>query len=129
DETIAALEANASLKHLAQPLRDGLAGLREVTNWIFENGLADPKQALAGATPYLTMFGIVTGGWFSAQLALGAAADLAAGIDDEAYLKARITSSTFFIEQIVPRAAGLKASVTAGASVLYEVDAATLASL
>jgi len=127
DATIADLEADASLAALATPLRDALGVLRETTNWIFENGLGDPKQALAGATPYLTMFGIVTGGWLSARLALGASADLAAGADDEAYLRARMTSARFFIEQLVPRAAGLKASVTAGASVLYEVDAAMLA--
>ncbi len=43
-------------------------------------------------------------------------------------MKARIASASFFVEQLVPRAAGLLASVTAGASGLYEIDAAHLAS-
>ena len=74
------------------------------------------------------MFGVVTGGWFSARLALAAHGELAAGSDDTDYLKARIASAAFFIDQLVPRAAGLLPSVTAGASALYEIDAANLAS-
>jgi len=127
--TIAELEATTELKALAAPLQAGLESLQAVTNWIFENGLADPKEALSGATPYLEMFGVVTGGWFSARMALAAQGELNDGSDDVAYLKARISSAAFFIEQLVPRAAGLAASVTAGASGLYEIDAADLASL
>ncbi len=127
--TIAELEATTELKALAAPLQAGLESLQAVTNWIFENGLADPKEALSGATPYLEMFGVVTGGWFSARMALAAQGEINDGSDDVAYLKARISSAAFFIEQLVPRAAGLAASVTAGASGLYEIDAADLASI
>ena len=85
--TIAELEGTAELKALAAPLQSGLESLETATNWIFENGLADPKEALAGATPYLGMFGFVTGGWFSARLALAALEELAEGSDDTAYMK------------------------------------------
>ena len=127
--TAAELGANPTLKHLEAPLLAGIEALASATNWIFEHGLGDPKEALAGATPYLEMFGLVTGGWFSARLALAAAGELDSGSDDTAYLQARISSARFFIEQLVPRAAGLSASVTAGAATLYEIDAADLASL
>lgn len=60
------------------------------------------------------MFGVVTGGWFSVRMALAAQGELNDGSDDVVYLKARISSAAFFIEQAVPRAAGLAASVTAG---------------
>ncbi|MFN8052366.1 MAG: acyl-CoA dehydrogenase [Acidimicrobiales bacterium] len=126
--TIAELEGTTELKALAAPLQAGLESLEAATNWIFENGLADPKEALAGATPYLEMFGVVTGGWFSARLALAALGELNDGSDDTGYLKARIASASFFIEQLVPRAAGYLPSVTAGASGLYEIDATHLAS-
>jgi hypothetical protein len=127
--TAAELEADGELKSLAGPLLAGLESLEATTNWIFENGLADPKDALAGATPYLEMFGIVTGGWFSARLALAAKQELDAGSDDVAYLRAKIASAAFFIEQLVPRAAGNAAAVTAGASPLYAIDPADLASV
>ena len=51
-----------------------LAALRTATDWLLANGLADPLDALAGATPYLRLFSIVTGGWLMAQQALAATA-------------------------------------------------------
>ena len=103
--------------------------LAETTNWVMTNGLADPVEALAGATPYLRMFGTVTGGWLLARQALGARAELDAGSEDKAYLAARITSARYYAEQHLPQAAGLAPMVQAGSSVLYEVDATTLASV
>ena len=112
-------------KHLAQ----GVEVLTEATNWIFEHGLGDPKQALSGATPYLRIFGIVTGGWLSARLALAAAGELAAGSSDIAYLEAKIASASFFAEQIVSQAGGLVTAATSGASSLYAIAAEDLASV
>ncbi|MFM7063053.1 MAG: acyl-CoA dehydrogenase C-terminal domain-containing protein, partial [Actinomycetes bacterium] len=82
----------------------------------------NPVAALAGATPYLRIFGTVNGGWLLARLALGARADLE-GADpaDVAWLQTKIASARFFAEQVLPTAAGLVPSVQAGSSVLYEV--------
>jgi hypothetical protein len=103
--------------------------LETATNWIMTNGLADPKEALAGATPYLAMFGNVTGGWLLARLALAAHEQLAAGSDDTDYLGSKIVSARFYAEQYLPRAAGLLGAVQAGADDLYAVDVAGLASV
>jgi len=103
--------------------------LETATNWIMTNGLADPKEALAGATPYLSMFGNVTGGWLLARLALAAHEQLAAGSDDADYLGSKIVSARFYAEQYLPRAAGLLGAVQAGAGDLYAVDVAGLASV
>jgi hypothetical protein len=54
---------------------------------------------------------------------------LQAGSSDTAYLEAKITSARFYAEQLLPIAAGYVAQVTAGASVLYEVDGDSLASI
>jgi alkylation response protein AidB-like acyl-CoA dehydrogenase len=103
--------------------------LAGATDWIMSNGLADPKEALAGATDYLRMFGIVTGGWLLARLALGAHQELAGAEGAEAdRLRARITSARFFADHTLPLVAGLRPSVESGAGVLYEADAAALAS-
>jgi alkylation response protein AidB-like acyl-CoA dehydrogenase len=69
------------------PVRLGLAGgvaaLREATDWLLGRLAVDPNDALAGATPYLTMFGLVLGGWLLARSALAASrlAGGAAGAD------------------------------------------------
>ena len=101
-----------------------------VTNWIMTNGLANPVEALAGATPYLRIFGTVTGGWLLARLALGAKADLEGADEaDAAWLGTKIASARFYAEQVLPTAAGLVPSVQAGSSVLYEVTPESLASV
>ena len=110
-------------------LSSAVRSLSDATDWIMTNGLADPKQALAGATPYLEMFGLVTGGWLLARLALAARDELDAGSSDTAYLQAKVTEARFFAEQYLPRVAGLVGAVTAGPDDLYAVDATSLASV
>ena len=103
--------------------------LAEATAWIFEHGLANPVEALSGATPYLGIFGTVLGGYFTAQLALAAHRELESGNDDVDYLKAKITNARFYAEQLLPRAGSLLPAVTAGSGDLYAVTAESLASI
>ncbi len=65
-------EAGEELASIRSAPRGAVESLAGVTKWIMTNGLADPREALAGATPYLRMFGIVTGGWLMARQALAA---------------------------------------------------------
>jgi len=124
-ELAAAGDAVASIRANLAEAVEVLAG---ATEWIMAHGLEDPREALAGATPYLALFGTVTGGWLMARQALGALADLDAGIGDTDHLRAKVTTARFYAEQMLPRAKGMVAAVQAGASVLYEVDADALAS-
>ena len=76
---------------------------------------ADPNDALAGATPYLRMAGIVTGGWLLTAAALAAtAAGDADGFSDE-FLAQKEVTAHFYATQVLPQAAGLAPAVTAGA--------------
>lgn len=120
--------AGDELASVRTNLAEAVEVLAGATEWIMTNGLADPREALAGATPYLALFGNVTGGWLLARQALGALADLAAGAGDDAFLRAKVTTARFYAEQMLPRAAGLVASVQAGASVLFDVEPDALAS-
>jgi 3-(methylthio)propanoyl-CoA dehydrogenase len=121
--------AGGDFASMRAALADSVAHLATTTEWVMTNGLGDPVQALAGATPYLRMFGIVTGGWLMARQALAARADLDGGADDAGYLGAKISTARYYCEQVLPTAAGLSPSIQAGASVLYEVDGDTLASV
>jgi hypothetical protein len=71
-------EATASgdvvLVELGERLADAAATFRSTTEWLMTNGVADPQNALAGATPFLRMAGIVTGGWLLTKSAIAAAA-------------------------------------------------------
>jgi hypothetical protein len=108
-------------------LAGGVAALREATDWLLANGSAEPVDALAGATPYLRMFGIVTGGWVLARAALAASTLLAAGEGDAGYLQDKIVTARFYAEQLLPAAGGLVPSVMAGAADLFAIPEARLA--
>jgi alkylation response protein AidB-like acyl-CoA dehydrogenase len=113
DEVSAADEA---LGAIGERLAEGHRALQEATDWLMANGLADPTNALAGATPYLRMCGVVTGGWLLARSALAAKRRLDEGVAlaDAAFLEQKIVTARFFCDQILPQASGLLPAVTAG---------------
>jgi 3-(methylthio)propanoyl-CoA dehydrogenase len=106
--------ADGDLATIGKRLADAHASLRTTTDWLLANGLADPNNALAGATPYLRMCGIVTGGWLLARSAQAAQRLLDAGEGDADFLRQKLVTARFYAEQILPQAAGLAPAVTAG---------------
>ena len=68
---------------------------------------------LAGATPYLRLMGVVTGGWMLTRAAL--AAQSATGFGPE-FLGQQLVTARFFAAQVLPQVAGLAPAVTAGAA-------------
>jgi hypothetical protein len=112
--------ADGDLATIGKHLGDAAAGLRQATDWLLANGLADPNNALAGATPYLRMCGIVTGGWLLARSALAAQRRLDEGTGDAAFLAQKVLTARFYAEQLLPQAAGLIPAVTAGPADLLD---------
>jgi alkylation response protein AidB-like acyl-CoA dehydrogenase len=106
--------AEGDLATIGKRLADALASLRQTTDWLLANGLADVTNALAGATPYLRMCGIVTGGWLLARSAQAAQRALDEGRGDADFLRQKLVTAKFYAEQLLPQAAGLAPSVTAG---------------
>ena len=106
--------ADDDLASIHAGLADGLEVLRTATDWLLANGLADPLDALAGATPYLRLFSVVTGGWVMARQAQAATALLtdAAPADKDLY-EGKVLTARFFCEQVLPQARGLLPAVTA----------------
>jgi len=115
DATVAELEAaGADLASIRAALRAALVDLRTATDWLLANGMANPLDGLAGATPYLRLFSVVTGGWVMAQQALKATALLAdAGPNDKAFYDGKVLAARFYCEQLLPQAGGLVPAVTA----------------
>ena len=61
--------ADSELAGIRPALANGVSTLREATDWIISRGPAGPNNALAGATPYLRLSGLVIGGWLMARSA------------------------------------------------------------
>jgi alkylation response protein AidB-like acyl-CoA dehydrogenase len=108
--------AGDDLAMIGKRLADAHASLKTTTDWLLANGLADPGNALAGATPYLRMFGLVTGGWLLARSAGAAQRLLDAGEGDAVFLRQKLVTARFYADQLLPQAAGLAPAVTAGPS-------------
>jgi hypothetical protein len=107
-------DAGEDLVSIRRGLADGVGALQEATDWLLANGLGNPLDALAGATPYLRLFSLVTGGWVMAQQALAATAALAdAPPRDKAFLEGKVLTARFFCEQLLPQATALVPAVTA----------------
>ena len=102
-------------------LADALAATEEATTWLMVHGLADPIDAMAGASPYLRMFGQLVGGWLVARLALGAHRRIRAGEGDADFLGSKIVVARFYAEQLLPVTRAQLGAVTAGAGDLYAV--------
>jgi hypothetical protein len=107
---------------MRESLASGLAALETATEWLLS--CEDPNDALAGATPYLELFGTVAGGWLLAKGAV--AASKALEENDDPFLQAKLTTARFYCTQLLPRAVGLVPSVMAGAADLFEIGLESL---
>ena len=101
---------------------ESLACVRNTVMWLTEHGIADVRNALAGATPFLRMFGLLVGARYLADSALAAKADINAGVGDAEYLNARITVARFYCDNLLPGVLGLESAVTAGFEDLYAIS-------
>ena len=111
---------------IGRALGEGVAALAAASDWLGEALERDANGALAGATPYLRMFGTVAGSYVLARSAVAARAKLANGGEDGDFLRAKIATARFYAEQILPQAAALLGPVTRGADLLYAIDPAVL---
>jgi alkylation response protein AidB-like acyl-CoA dehydrogenase len=120
DELAAAGDRFGSIRTL---LAEAVAALEQATGWLAMNGMQDPNQAAAGATPYLRMLGTVAGGYFLAKSALAASRLLEEEATDKEFLEAKIVTARFYAEQLLPLGTALLGPVTAGKETLFAIDA------
>jgi acyl-CoA dehydrogenase len=104
-------------------LREALGALERASKWLLERLASAPSDALAGATPYLRLFGAALGGCMLANEAL-AAKDIADGIGDPARY---VTLARFFAENIAVQASSLERTVIDSAESVMSADAVLLA--
>ncbi len=107
------LQANPQAPHGAA-VAQALKQLQQATVWIATQGMQDPEQAGAAATPYLRLFALVSLAWFWSRMAAVAQQQLAAGSSETAFYTAKVKSADFYMSRILTESSGLLAEVTAG---------------
>jgi 3-(methylsulfanyl)propanoyl-CoA dehydrogenase len=99
----------------ASHLRESIDSLERATHWLLEQ--KNSAEVLAGATPYLRLFGTTAGGCLLAEQALAALRQSTDGA-------ARVALARFFADSICPQAAGLERTVMQGADSILQSEAA-----
>jgi len=100
-------------------LREALHALERTSRWLLERVTSAPNDALAGATPYLRLFGFTLGGCYLTKEALAARESG----DGERY----VLLARFFAENIAVQATSLQKIVTESAEALNSADAVLVA--
>ncbi len=99
------------LGRMGERLGEAVAALAEASRWMGSALQTSPEAAMAGATPYLRLFGLAAGGIYLARGALAAARDGGQG----QCMAQPIAIARFFAENLATAAAGLKDTVVGGA--------------
>jgi alkylation response protein AidB-like acyl-CoA dehydrogenase len=94
-------------------LGEATTALKRASQWMGSQLAANREAALAGATPYLRLFGIAAGGVYLARGALAAARD---GDGTGA-----VSTARYFAENVSTAASGLAQTVTGGAGAILAV--------
>jgi acyl-CoA dehydrogenase len=100
-------------------LREALGSLDRTSRWLLERVTSAPNDALAGATPYLRLFGSTLGGCMLANEALAAR-------DETGDAARHVTLARFFAENISVHAASLERTVMDSAEAVNGADAVLL---
>ena len=112
EKTVADVKASnqPQFGRMAERLGEAVAALKEASIWMGGALQKNPEAAMAGATPYLRLFGLASGGAYLARGALAAARE---GHSPQAIQQAR-----FFAENLLTACAGLASTVTTGADII-----------
>jgi alkylation response protein AidB-like acyl-CoA dehydrogenase len=103
-------------------LHDALGSLERASNWILERLTSSSNDALAGATPYLRLFGSTLGGCKLAEEALAARDSSETFGDPLRY----VTLARFFAENVAVQAPALERTVIDGAEAINSAEAVLL---
>jgi len=104
-------------------LREALESLERTSHWLLERLGTAPNEALAGATPYLRLFGSTLGGCMLASEAM-AARD---GGDRFGDPKRYVALARYFAENVAVQAPSLERTVMESADTVLGADAILLA--
>jgi alkylation response protein AidB-like acyl-CoA dehydrogenase len=104
-----------SLGDTGARLDDAVESLSRATQWLLAQ--KSSQTALAGATPYLRLFGTAAGGCMLADDALASLRDGSAGAG-------RVALARFFAENLAVQSGGLECEVVAGGDSVVNAEAA-----
>ena len=115
-------EVAADLPDTLPAYRAGIGRLQQGLDWLLANAGNDLVNAGAAAFNLLMLCGVVAGAHQMLRSALIAKARLASAEEtDRSFLEAKLTTTRFYIEHILPRSAAYLDAATAGGGSMMEL--------
>ncbi len=119
-EMAAKLEAESSNSELAfilEPMKIALELLDETTQWLIKAAQEDPQNPAAAAVEYLTLYSLLTHGYFWVIAAKAALIK-----QDDSFCQAKLATAQFFAAKILPRVHSLAPAIMSGAAVVMAAE-------
>jgi alkylation response protein AidB-like acyl-CoA dehydrogenase len=105
-------------------LERALHALEEATAWIAANGMQDPEQAGAAASPYLRLTALTVIAYLWSRMASVAVRKLADGSGNRPLLEAKQVSARYYFEKLLPESQWLLQDITSGKDAMMAFTAA-----
>jgi alkylation response protein AidB-like acyl-CoA dehydrogenase len=115
---------DTELASIRAALAVALEAFQEATGWMLAHYDSDPREAAAGAVPYLKITGTVAGGWQMARAARIARRLLASDGENAGFLRGKIATAHFYAAHVLPEAGALRDEITLGAASTLALDEA-----
>jgi alkylation response protein AidB-like acyl-CoA dehydrogenase len=104
--------ASVVLKHLTA----ARLAFIDVVNFVAGNTKTSPNAVFSGSVPYLMLAGNLMAGWQMARSLLVAENQLAIGVEDAAFMQAKIITAQFYAEHLLCKAPSMCGSIVEGAA-------------
>ena len=104
--------ASVVLKHLTA----ARLAFIDVVNFVAGNIKTSPNAVFSGSVPYLMLAGNLMAGWQMARSLLVAENQLAIGVEDAAFMQAKIITAQFYAEHLLCKAPSMCGSIVEGAA-------------
>jgi len=115
---------HVTLRAIAGRMAPALTDLQAASDYLLQTAGENMPSAAVGATPYMTLWGTVAGGWVMATEALEAAKRLANGDENKQYLETKLATARFFADQMLPRSSGLLEAIRSSTDEVIGLDEA-----
>lgn len=115
-----------TLKAAASTVKAACVELRGCAELLASQSATDINAVAAAASPYMNLFGAVLGAYMLLVQADKASACLAAGEGSDSFMKLKIETALFFVDQLLPPAQGLVDPIKAGSANMLTMDPADL---
>lgn len=114
DETVQALKANDKFASYGAKLENALEKASQSRQWLLDNAPNDKSAAGAISVNMMMMMGFLCGGWMMGKSALKADSLLTSGEGNDDFLKAKLITSQFYFDQLLPRVDGYYSIIQSG---------------